>query len=295
MKQNPSNKTQIIVVSSLLAFGMLILIALLVFLFRGNMIQLAAPVTATAPIPTIIIPTVDCGSPTLLLGASTFQIQNLTPAADGSFSVPPDTSGIAYWLEGTDTNPLFVVSPTPGNMAAMSAVTVGSPAKVTWKNCNSTTYSLSAGQAATLDIPTLSSDQSTEGITIFFQTDVSGAGFVYKGELTEQQLSTINTPVPSEMQAEISLLETTASSDGASIRIGISIQNFGSAPFTVSINDVSLTAQDGSALTMTNSEPPLPKEIAAGATETMYFTFPKPASPTATLKIFTVEFDIEGY
>ena len=37
------------------------------------------------------------------------------------------------------------------------------------------------------------------------------------------------------------------------------------------------------------------KEIAPGVTETIYFTFPRPSSPTATLKIFTVEYDIEGY
>jgi hypothetical protein len=46
---------------------------------------------------------------------------------------------------------------------------------------------------------------------------------------------------------------------------------------------------------MTSSEPRLPKEIEAGSTETIYLTFPRPASPTASLKIFTIEYDIDGY
>jgi hypothetical protein len=90
-------------------------------------------------------------------------------------------------------------------------------------------------------------------------------------------------------------LETTTSADGTTIKVSVSIQNYGAAAFTLSTSDVSLTQQDGTSLNMVSSEPPLPKEIAPGATETIYFTFPRPASPTATLKIFTVEYDIEGY
>jgi hypothetical protein len=279
-------------VSVLLALGLLIVIALVAFLFRGNMIQLATPATQTPPIPTIVIPTVDCGSPTLVLGTSTFQIQNLTPAADGSFAVPSDTSGIAYWVEGTAVNSVFILPPTPGNLAIMPTISVGSTATVTLSNCNSTTYSLSAGQAGALDIPALS-DQSIEGITIFFETDVTGAGFVYKGDITEQQLSTFNTPAPSDVQAEFSLLETTLSQDGTSLNISVSIQNYGTAPITLTANDVSLLQTDSTPVTMLGSTPALPIQIAAGTTATINLTFQKPATPTATLKLLTIEFDVE--
>ena len=253
-----------------------------------------ATATQTQVIPTLFVPTPDCGSPTLVLGSSTLQLQNLAPAQDGSWTVPADTSDIAYWVQGTDTHPVFVLSPTPQNLVIMSSTSIGTTAKVTLSNCNSATYSLSAAQAGVLDIPALSG-QSTEGITIFFQTDASGAGFVYTGELTEQQINTINTPAASDIQAEISLLGTTASADGTTITISVSIQNFGTTPITLSSGDVSLLNQDSTPLMMVSSEPALPKEIGSGATEALSLTFPRPVSPIATLKIFSAEYDIEGY
>jgi hypothetical protein len=296
MNQKPSsNTTKIIIVTSLLGLGILLLVVILALAFRGNIMQMVTPETPTQPFPTLFVPTPDCGLPTLLLGTSSFQIQNLTPAQDGSWIVPAHTSSIAYWVQGTDTNPVFVISPTPQNLTVMSTTSVGTTAKVTWKNCNSSTYNLSAPQAGSLDIPALLSDQSMEGVTVFFETDPSGAGFVYTGELTEQQISTINTPAPSDVQAEISLLETTISQDGASIQISISINNYGTSPITLSTNDVSVVQADSTPLTMISSKPALPKQIEAGKTETINLTFPKPNSPTATLKVFTVEYDIEGY
>ena len=178
----------------------------------------------------------------------------------------------------------------------MSTITAVSTAKATWKNCNSTTYTLSAPQPSSFSGSALP-DQSVDGIAVFFQTNATGAGFVYSGELTEEQISTFNTPASgaSDVQAEIGLLETTTSADSTTISIGVSVYNWGRSAFTLSTSDVSVTQQDGALLNMVSSEPPLPKEIALGATETIYFTFPRPTSPTATLKIFTVEYDIEGY
>ena len=246
--------------------------------------------------PTLFVPTPDCGSPTLVLASTTFQIETLTPGADGSITVPSDRRGIAYWVEGTDTHPVFLLSPMPENLAAMSTLTVGSTAKVTWSNCNSTTYSLSAPQEGLFSAAAVP-DQSLEGITIFFQTDPSGAGFVFRGELTEAQLSTFETPVSgaADIQAEISLLETATSPDQATIRIGVSIQNYGQTAFTLSGTDVSLTQEDGTALAMISSEPALPKQIGPGSLETIYFFFPRPVSPTSTLRLLTVEYELEGY
>src|SRR6266487_6385110 len=85
-----SDKTKILVV---IIFLGIILIVLLAFLFRGNLLPFAAPNTETPVIPTMFIPTPDCGHPTLLLGSNTFQIETIQPAADGSLSVPSDRSG----------------------------------------------------------------------------------------------------------------------------------------------------------------------------------------------------------
>jgi hypothetical protein len=297
-RQNASSdKTKIILVIIFLAILLLAFGILVGLLLRQKGFQFSLPAAQTQAVPNVFVPTADCGPPTLVLGTTTFQIQNLTRAPDGSLAVPSDTSGVAYWVEGTDSNYMFVLSPTPENLALMQTVTVESTAKATWANCNSTTYSLSVPQAGSLNVSALP-DQSIDGITVFFQTDSSGAGFVFKGELTEEVINVISIPSPSggsEIQANIGLLETTTSADGTTISIGVSIQNYGAAAFTLSASDISLTPQDGAPLIMVSSEPALPKKISAGSIETIYFTFPRPTSQIATLKIFTVEYDIEGY
>jgi hypothetical protein len=79
------------------------------------------------------------------------------------------------------------------------------------------------------------------------------------------------------------------------MRVGVSIQNYGTAAVTLAGTDVALTQPDGTPVGMLSSEPPLPKDVAPGATETLYFFFYRPTSPTATLKLLTVEYELEGY
>ena len=291
-----SQRTQIIIVSSLLGIGILALCGLLIFVFRGNILQLVTPATATQAIPTMFIPTVDCGTPSLVIGSRTFQIQAFTPAPDGALTVPADTSGIAYWVAGTDTNYVFVLSATPDNLALIASLTARTTAKATSKDCNYTSYNLFTPEPGSISASALP-DQSLNGLTIFIQSDPSGTGMLVRGEFAGEQINTFNMPAPgaSEIQAEISLLETTTSADATTIRVGVSIQNFGSTPITLSTADVSLTTQDAPSLILAGSEPSLPKEIAPGSIETIYFTFPRPASPAATLKILNIEYDIEGY
>jgi len=298
MKQiSPSrDNTGMMSILQLPALGTVILFLLSGCQFLQNGLQSPPTATETPFIPTMFVPTKDCGVPTLLLGSSPFQIETIQPGADGTLSVPSGKPGIAYWIDGTNLNYTFVLSPTPANLAVMPTLTTGSAAKVTWSNCNSTTYTLSAAEPASFSGSALP-DQSVEGITVFFQSDASGAGFVLRGELTEEQISAFDTPVPgdAEIQAEIALLETTTAPDGGSIRVGVSIQNYGATAFTLSGTDVTVTQQDGTTVSMLSSEPPLPKPIAPGTIETIYFFFSRPASPTATLKLLTVEYELEGY
>jgi hypothetical protein len=318
MKQPPtpkqsfssSDKLKIVLVSVALAILLLIFGLLLGIMLRQSGFRLSTlverlpampniglPSTGpTAVMPTVVIPTQDCGSPTLVLGTTTFQIQNLTPAADGSLNVPSDTSGIAYWVEGTNSNYVFVLPPMPENLAAMDTITVGSPATATWRDCSLTSYSLSAPQQSSFESSALP-DQSQDGITIFFQTDPSGASFVFSGGLAEQSVDVIDTPMSDEsgVLAEISLLETSPSSDGMSINVDVSIRNYGQTAFTLTSGNVTLTHPDGTPLTLVGSKPRLPEKISSGETQTFEFTFSRPSTPTATLKIFTVEYDIEGY
>ena len=255
-----------------------------------------APIAAapTEFFPTLSVPTPDCGTPTLVIGSTTFQIQPIQTAPDGTLTIPGDGFGIAYWVNGTNANYAFGLNPTQDNLSLISSLPPGSTATATWNNCNSTSYTLFALEQSPVGISTLL-DQSTEGITIFVQSDPFTANYIIRGELTGEQINVINTPSGAEIQAEISLLETTASPDGTSVMIGVSIQNYGQSPITLSASDVSLTTTDGAPLGMLGSEPPLPKEIAAGGTETLYFTFQQPSSPTALFGILGIEYEVGGY
>lgn len=272
------------------------------FVFTGEVVaeqpapSVANTVATTSVNPTIVIPTPDCGKPTLVLGTTTFKIQNISRAPDGSLAVPAGTSGIAYWVEGTVTNYVFVLSPMPENLAAMSTITVGSPATVTWSDCSSTSFVLLAPIEGSINRDALP-EQTEAGITVFFQTDPSGASFVFRGGLAEEAVDVIDTPMADEsgILAEISLLEITTSPDGTTIKVNISIRNYGQSAFTLSSDNVSLTPPDAAMLALAGSSPRLPDKIKPGEIKTFELTFPRPSSATATLKIFTVEYDIEGY
>lgn len=293
-----SEKIQIIFVVILFGMAVLIVVVLLALWFprilQQQPVQVASALPPTATIPTLFVPTPDCGTPTLVIGSTTFQIQPVQTAPDGALTIPADGFGISYWVNGTNTNYVFGLSPTQNNLSLISTLPPGSTTTATWNNCNSTSYTLFAFEQKPVNILTLL-DQSTEGITIFLPSDPSTANYVIRGELTEEQISVINTPGETEIQAEISLLETTASPDGMSVRIGISIQNYGQSPFALNASDISLITTDGALLGMLGSEPPLPKEIAAGGIETLYFTFQQPSFPTALFRILGVEYEVGGY
>ena len=159
----------------------IILVILFACLFWVNVRSVSAPGAEKPLSPPILVSAADCEDPVLLLGSNPFPIKRIQRGADGSLAVPSDTTGIAYWVKGTEPSFLFLLSPMPGNMIAMSTLTTGSTATLTWSNCNSTTYRLSAPQQGSLS-GSAWLDQLGEGITIFFETDVSGVGFVFRGK-----------------------------------------------------------------------------------------------------------------
>ena len=300
---SPSEKSKILIAIlflgvMLVVFGILLGIVIKQSGFNISLPAKHTPSTPTlaqmAAAPTMLIPTPDCGIPALEIGSTTFQIQPIQPLPDGALIIPADGSPIAYWVNGTNINYVFGLNASQENLALISNLPPGSTAKATWSNCNSTSYTLFALEQNPVGISTLL-DQSTEAITIFLPSDTLTANNIIRGELTEEQITGINTPSGANIQAEISLLETTASPDGTSVRIGVSIQNYGQSPFTLLAGDVSLKSTDDARLVMVASEPSLPKEIAAGVTETLYFTFQQPTSPTALFRILGVEYEVGGY
>jgi len=225
--------------------------------------------------------------------------------------VPQDTSGIAYRVEGTDLSPVFVLSPTAQNLSIVSTITLGTEATTTWSDCSAARYRVSAHEPGAFDGSALPAG-SQKGLTVYFPIDASGAGFVFRAELTAElpapatEMATptsvtpsivIPTPVPVEpsVPAEISLLETTTAPDGGSIKISVSIRNYGETPLTISREDASLIQPDGEVLPLAGSIPGLPRELDPGDTATIDLIFARPSTPTTTLKIFTGEYTIEGY
>jgi len=198
MRQPPNNKqdsstpgnNSIMIIGILLGVGIVILAALVIFMFRQSGFQFlpqatqSLPPTAVVIAPTVLVPTVECSFQTLVVGSTTFQIQNLTPGPDGSLTVPMDTSGVAYWLETTEGNYLAILSPTPENISLQTTLTAENTATVTWADCSSKTFSLSAPEPNPANLSTLFS-QLTSGLTIFFETDTSGNGLIVRGDVTE--------------------------------------------------------------------------------------------------------------
>ena len=191
-KPDPSQKNIVVIVSILMGLGIGVLALLVFVLFRQRGFQLQLPSRATeTPIPpavvlapTVLVPTVVCGSETLIVGSTTFQIQDLTPASDGSFTVPADTSGVAYLFETPEGNYLIILSPTPENISLQTTLTPENTAKITWADCSSKTFSLSAPEPNPVNISLLPS-LLTSGLTIFFETDTSGNGMIVRGEVNE--------------------------------------------------------------------------------------------------------------
>ncbi len=308
MKQPPNNdrdpsrnnETTTTIFLILLVGGLLLLITLAALALGGRLSfpQAASPVSnaaiSTVPAPTLFIPTVECAAPSLLLGTVTYQVQNTQLNADGSVSVPPDSNGTIYWIEGTDLEYLFMLSPTIENLNLLTSLPEGSSATVTWADCSSMTFTLSAPQPGDFGITYLP-EQSSASILIFLQLDPTGEGFMVAGSLAEEVISVLNTPAPDEsgVLAEIGLLDVI--SDGSSLTLTVSVYNFGSEPFTLSTENVALTPAGGLPLEMARSSPPLPETVQAAETKTFTFSFPRPATPTSTLKVFTVEYDVEGY
>ena len=193
--QNLSRTDKIKAIVVLIFMGSLLIILgfLVGMLFRQTSFEYSLPNLFVQATPTVLIPVTaptafeqigDCNFSTLVLGTTTFQIQNLPRAADGSLAVPGDTSGIAYRVEAAVTNRVFILSPTPQNISVMATISIGSPVTVMGKGCTPATYSLTAPQAGSLDGSVFAGD-STEMITIFFPTVSSGAGFVFKGRLVK--------------------------------------------------------------------------------------------------------------
>lgn len=243
----------------------------------------AVKLTATAlPSPTPCVPN-------LRVGSQTFPIHRLSANPDGTLPLPADQNQVAFTASDPNSPVLaFAFSPTTENLARISAWQPGTQVLVTWLSCSTAVYQLTSVTAGA--IPPTGAE-----LTITVGDPSGGAGLTALGQLVGEEILAPPTPPAGEVQAEISLLDTTISTDGSALLVSLSILNTGAEPVVLNSADVSLTAADGAPQPPSQSAPPLPLNLQPGAAETVGFTFARPAAPEAVLKIWTVEFSLEGY
>ena len=239
----------------------------------------------------LIPPVPACGEPKLALGATKFRVQPVARGADGSVVLPQDSLGVAYWVEGTGVNYVFVLSAAGPHRLLKDQVKAGDAAVITWADCGSDEYQVQSVEAGLPDQAALY-DQSTGGITVFVQDSPAGQGLTIKGGRRAVQVAeTPGLVQENEIQADITFLSDTAAADGQSVRIGVSILNRGPRPISLTANDISLTPENAAPIPLLSVEPALPREIKPGADETFYLTFARPGVNVAVLRILTFSSD----
>jgi len=282
-KQNvSSDKTKIILVIIFLGILLLALGILLGLLLRRAMQQQHPQA----------IPTPLCIEPTLMLGTTIFHVKSLPSDPNTYPPIPPDTPDTAYWVEGTTINYVFGLSPTPSNLTLGTSLRKGDLVSIRWADCRLEEYIVKSIEDGSLDTPALA-NQSGVGATIFLQTGSTAEGIVIRSGQPETRVVDTPNPEQSEIEAEISFLDTTVSPDGTTFRMGISVLNNGTKAFTLSTNDISLIPENDDPLAPLSVEPALPREIQPGAIETFYIMFPRPTASTALFRILIFSIDIQ--
>lgn len=237
------------------------------------------------------VPTPQCVEPTLTLGSLKYRIQPLARAADGSVALPAGQADAAYWIDGTNINYVFALSSDPSHLALKSTLKNGDLATIRWADCGSDEYVVTSIDSKRPSDSALF-DQSAGGLTVFVQGSPSAESLVVKG--ARPQVQAPETPSPTEanaIQAEISFLGDTTSPDGKTVQITVAITNTGTTAFSLTTNDISLTAENAASLAPSSVEPSLPQTIQPNASATFSITFPHPAVNTAVLKILTFSVD----
>jgi hypothetical protein len=264
------------------------------YIFEPEITTLLQKSTPTQTISLIKTPT--CEGASLQLGTSSWRLESIARLTDGSVNIPVGTSGVAYWIEDLENNAVFGLSPTQDNLTLLGALQGGEGAIITWENCNTETYLLSAPQTGEPGIEMLISEPTSQ-LVVYIPGSASSPGEWVQAGLVGETTTSFETAEPgsSVLDAEISLLETTTSADKQTIQISISILNYGSAPITLTESDILLTPEKAAPLVLTHSDPSLPQEIKPRKSKAFTLVFPRPATDTATLKIFTIEYDLEDY
>jgi len=101
------------------------------------------------------------------------------------------------------------------------------------------------------------------------------------------------TEAASAGQAEVNITDAFLNNAGDVLIIEGEVRNTGSEPFTVELNDISLTSSGGTS-TLRMAAPPLPWTIQPGQTQIIELQYERPAASTALLALLGYSFEIQG-
>jgi hypothetical protein len=239
-------------------------------------------------------PTPACTDPWLVVGSARYPVQFISPAADGSLSLPPNPSdGTAYAALLVPGQYVFLFAPTQAGLALVQSAKPGDIITTGGTNCAEESFTLAAPEAVPAYSAALWNGQSAGALILLLGTDGGQSILIRGGEVPEQVVAT-DIPNPQSVEAEISLEDASTTLAGK-LRVKLSINNYGASAITLTAADVSVIPTGGSPLAVEDGNPNLPLTIAPGAVQSLALTFPKPETPTALLRIFTIEYDLSGY
>lgn len=233
------------------------------------------------------VPPPPCGQSSLLIGTTKFLIQNLTPKSNSDLGIPSGKPKVAFWLQGTTGHYVFALSPTSDNTTLMQGLFKGEPIKISWGDCSSDEFAL-ASSSNTISQPSEIMTQSEPGITVIVPQEAGSQGWILKGQRPEVHIPSVtDTPNPNEVQADISFVDQSTSTDGKTLTLKIAVRNTGSGIIHLSESDISLGGIAPSSI-----DPSLPVDIQPGASQALTLTFAKPSGNTAVFKILDFSVDL---
>jgi hypothetical protein len=240
--------------------------------------------------------TEDCARMTLALGNERWSIQSVQQGADGSINIPPESTEVAYWIETIKLTDVLALSPTPANLDRLGSRKQGEEASLTWQDCTSKAFILASPEegASPQDVFL---GQEPGGLIVYIPESPSSPGMVVRGVLTGETIvpGAVTEPGNTEVSAEISLEGYGGSADGKNLEVTVSIHNYGAKAITLSDREIRLSSSQGENLPLISSEPGLPSEISPGESRSFSLEFPLPAAKPATLKIYSVEYELEDF
>ena len=229
----------------------------------------------------------------LAVAGQPLTILPIPPAPDGTWQLPPG-SGQAFWVEGTNRSVIILLNPSAGNLAWLQTLKEGDTAVFISRDCAAATYSLGQLAEGVLD-PAAQLNQNLSQVTLYLPSTSASPGYILVGALQAGELQRASTPDPNSQLLEISLGEIKTSPDGSRVTVQITVQNYAKNPVQFNAADTSLIPDGAAPLILQNAEPAMPLQFKPGTIQEVHLTFPRPTTPSATLRVFSVEYTIDGY